>query len=62
MRDASKIALVFLVDRMNTRGFELLDTQFVTPHLARFGAKEIAREDYLRRLKKALRKECSFYP
>ncbi len=62
MRDASKIALVFLVDRMNARGFGLLDTQFVTPHLARFGAKEIAREDYLRRLKKALKKECSFYP
>ena len=62
MRDASKIALVFLVDRMNARGFGLLDTQFVTPHLARFGAKEIAREEYLRRLKKALKRECSFYP
>jgi leucyl/phenylalanyl-tRNA--protein transferase len=61
-RDASKIALVCLVDRLNSRGFELLDTQFVTPHLARFGAKEIRREEYLLRLKKALKKECSFYP
>ena len=62
MRDASKIALVYLVDRLNSRGFDLLDTQFVTPHLARFGAKEIAMEEYLRRLKKALKKECSFFP
>jgi leucyl/phenylalanyl-tRNA--protein transferase len=62
VRDASKIALVYLVDHLNARGFDLLDTQFVTPHLARFGAKEIAREEYLRRLKKALKKECSFIP
>jgi len=62
MRDASKIALVYLVDRLNSRGFDLLDTQFVTPHLARFGAKEIAMEEYLQRLKKALKKECSFFP
>ncbi len=62
VRDASKVALVYLVDRLNDRGFNLLDTQFMTPHLARFGAKEIAREEYLRRLKKALKKECSFYP
>jgi leucyl/phenylalanyl-tRNA---protein transferase len=61
-RDASKVALVHLVDRLNSRGFELLDTQFVTPHLVRFGANEIAREEYLRRLKKALMKECIFYP
>ena len=62
MRDASKVALVFLVGRLREREYELLDTQFTTPHLARFGAKEIPREDYLRRLKKALKKECSFSP
>jgi leucyl/phenylalanyl-tRNA--protein transferase len=62
MRDASKVALVHLVNHLNARGFDLLDTQFVTPHLARFGAKEISREEYLRRLKKALKKECTFYP
>jgi len=62
VRDSSKVALVCLVDRLNARGFELLDTQFVTPHLARLGAKEITRIEYLHRLKKALKKECSFYP
>jgi leucyl/phenylalanyl-tRNA--protein transferase len=60
VRDASKVALVFLVDRLNERGFELLDTQFVTPHLARFGGKEIPRKEYLARLNKALNKKCVF--
>jgi leucyl/phenylalanyl-tRNA--protein transferase len=62
MRDASKVALVYLFDRLRERGYELLDTQFITAHLARFGAKELAREEYLRRLKKALKKECLFAP
>ncbi|MCX6133554.1 MAG: leucyl/phenylalanyl-tRNA--protein transferase [Ignavibacteriales bacterium] len=62
MRDASKVALVSLVDRLREREYELLDTQFVTEHLARFGAKEITRDEYLRRLKKALKQECTFYP
>ena len=61
-RDASKIALVHLVERLRARGFELLDTQFITPHLSRFGAKEIPREEYLQRLKKAIRKKCLFVP
>ena len=60
VRDASKVALVSLVNRLRDRGFELLDTQFITPHLARFGAKEIPREEYLARLKAALRKNCQF--
>lgn len=59
-RDASKVALVGLVDRMNRRGFTLLDTQWVTPHLLQFGAVEIPREDYLRRLHLALQKNCDF--
>lgn len=59
-RNASKVALVHLVERLNDRGFELLDTQFLTPHLARFGAKEIRRKEYLERLKKALKKKCVF--
>lgn len=62
VRDASKVALVSLVNRLRERGYELLDTQFVTEHLARFGAREIARDDYLRRLNKALMKDCTFYP
>jgi leucyl/phenylalanyl-tRNA--protein transferase len=59
-RDASKVALVHLVDRMKARGYELLDTQFLTPHLARFGAREIPRKEYLERLEKALKKNCIF--
>lgn len=52
--DASKVALVTLVAHMRDRGFTLLDIQWVTPHLARFGAIEIPREDYLIRLAEAL--------
>ena len=59
-RDASKAALVFLVKRMNERGFILLDTQWVTPHLAMFGAKEIPRAEYMKRLKKATSMICQF--
>lgn len=59
-RDASKIALVHLVNRLNERGFELLDTQFLTPHLSRFGAKEISRVEYLERLASALKRDCTF--
>jgi leucyl/phenylalanyl-tRNA--protein transferase len=58
--DASKVALVALIDRLARRGFQLLDTQWVTPHLQQFGAIEIPREEYLRRLKAALRKDCAF--
>ena len=54
VRDASKVALVHLVARLRLGGFRLLDTQFVTPHLARFGAAEIARADYKHRLIAAL--------
>lgn len=59
-RDASKVALVHLVDRLRARKFELLDTQFITPHLAQFGTKEISREEYLKRLRSAIRKKRSF--
>jgi leucyl/phenylalanyl-tRNA--protein transferase len=48
--DASKIALVALVERLRAKKFVLLDTQWITPHLAQFGAIEIPREDYLHRL------------
>ena len=49
-RDASKIALVYLVARLKFGGFELLDTQFVTGHLARFGAIEVGRAEFQRLL------------
>ena len=45
-RDASKVALVHLAARLRLGGFRLLDTQFVTPHLAQFGAAEIPRDLY----------------
>jgi len=52
--DASKIALVHLVARLRLGGFRLLDTQFLTPHLARFGGIEIRRARYRRLLAEAL--------
>ncbi len=57
-RDASKVALVHLVDTLRRGGFVLLDTQYLTPHLARFGALEIPRAEYRRRLAAALRIEA----
>jgi leucyl/phenylalanyl-tRNA--protein transferase len=59
-RDASKVALVFLVDRLREREFELLDTQFITAHLARLGAIEISKDEYVDRLKHAIKKKRSF--
>jgi leucyl/phenylalanyl-tRNA--protein transferase len=53
-RDASKVALVHLVNRLRERKFELLDTQATTSHLKRFGAVDIPARDYLVRLRKAL--------
>ena len=52
--DASKVALVALVERLRDRGFVLLDTQWVTPHLAQSGGVEIPRADYLERLATAI--------
>ena len=53
-RDASKVALVHLVNRLKQGGFVLLDTQFITPHLQQFGAVEISRRDYKLRLAHAM--------
>lgn len=61
-RDASKVALAHLVMRMKVGGFRLLDTQFVTPHLARFGAIEVTRADYQKRLAEAIAAPARFYP
>jgi leucyl/phenylalanyl-tRNA--protein transferase len=58
--DASKVALVALVERLRTRGYTLLDIQWVTPHLAQFGAVAIPRRRYLRLLARSLTVECSF--
>jgi leucyl/phenylalanyl-tRNA--protein transferase len=58
--DASKVALVHLVARLRLGGYRLLDTQFLTPHLARFGGIEITRARYRRRLAAALAYRASF--
>ena len=58
--DASKVALVTLVERLRARGYELLDTQATTPHLRRFGCVDIPASEYLKLLDRALEKECSF--
>ncbi|MCF6221400.1 MAG: leucyl/phenylalanyl-tRNA--protein transferase [Robiginitomaculum sp.] len=60
--DASKVALVHLVGRLNTGGFKLLDTQFITPHLLSLGAVEISRNNYQARLRKALELVGEFEP
>lgn len=58
--DASKVALVHLVARLKAGGFRLLDTQFVTDHLANFGALAVSRARYREMLDDAMRKEADF--
>jgi leucyl/phenylalanyl-tRNA--protein transferase len=59
--DASKIALVYLVARLKAGRFTLLDSQFVTDHLARFGARAVPRETYHRDLDRALSRRADFF-
>lgn len=58
--NASKVALVYLVDRLRERQYALLDTQYVNPHLASLGCVEIPKQEYLSLLQQALVKECTF--
>jgi leucyl/phenylalanyl-tRNA---protein transferase len=58
--DASKVALVHLVARLRLGGFSLLDTQFITDHLARFGTVEVPRAEYRRRLAAAVEAPASW--
>jgi leucyl/phenylalanyl-tRNA--protein transferase len=58
--DASKVALAHLVARLRTGGFLLLDAQFLTDHLTQFGAEEISRAEYGRRLAAALAAPADF--
>ena len=60
VRDASKVALSCLVARLRDRGYRLLDVQWVTPHLERFGAVEIPRARYLALLERSMRRTCTF--
>lgn len=59
-RDASKVALAHLVERLRDRGFVLFDVQQVNPHTRSLGAVEIARSEYLRRLREAVRMNVAF--
>lgn len=58
--NASKVALVHLVQRLRQRNFQLLDTQATTPHLTQFGCIEIPARDYLLQLNNAIRLNCQF--
>lgn len=58
--NASKVALAHLVGRLRERGFALFDVQMVTPATAALGAVKVPRDEYLRRLAEAVRRDCSF--
>jgi len=59
--NASKVALVYLVERLNVAGYQLLDTQFITDHLKTMGAIEIPRNEYHALLREAIEIETSFH-
>jgi leucyl/phenylalanyl-tRNA--protein transferase len=58
--DASKVALVALVERLRRGNFLLLDTQWMTPHLEQFGTYLIPKAEYLKLLEQALARKCVF--
>lgn len=60
-RDASKVALIHLAARLRAGGFQILDTQFLTGHLAQFGGLEISRARYRQLLARAIHQDCDFY-
>jgi leucyl/phenylalanyl-tRNA--protein transferase len=60
VRDASKVALAYLVAHLRARGYHLLDIQQLTPHTASLGAIEISRVEYLRRLARAIEAPVTF--
>ncbi|MEI6971837.1 MAG: leucyl/phenylalanyl-tRNA--protein transferase [bacterium] len=58
--NASKVALCHLIQRLAERGFDLFDIQMVTPITGQLGAVQVSRDEYLRRLRRAAGKSCSF--
>lgn len=60
VRDASKVALISLIRHLVARGYELFDVQFTTDHLRQFGAVEVARTEFERRLHRALSRDITF--
>ena len=59
-RDSSKVALIHLVARLIAGRYQLLDTQFLTGHLSQFGAQDIPRAHYRKRLVQALAGDADF--
>ena len=60
VRDASKVALASLLRHLAGRGFELIEVQYLTAHLAQFGTITIPDREYVRRLSHALQRDCPF--
>ncbi len=60
-RDASKVALAYLVARLRTGGYRLLDAQFITEHLKQFGTVELGRDAYRQMLEQALARDGDFF-
>lgn len=60
LADGSKVALVALVERLRNCGFVLLDTQWMTPHLERFGTMLLSKQEYRKRLEAALKLAAEF--
>ena len=58
--NASKIALIFLLAKLNASNFKLFDVQFLTPHLYSMGAKEVSKKKFLHLLNSNIRKENQF--
>ena len=61
-RDASKIALVSMTEKLRSSGYVLFDTQLMTEHLRSMGAIEIPRAEYLERVKRATARAATFTP
>ena len=59
--NASKAALLYLLSHLKSQGFDLFDTQVINPTTEQLGAIEVSREDYLRRLKHAVERHCTFH-
>lgn len=58
--DASKVCFVFLARHLQTKGFQLFDSQYINPHMASLGAVEIPHTEFMQRLHHALQFDCTF--
>jgi leucyl/phenylalanyl-tRNA--protein transferase len=60
--DASKLALLFLIDHLESRGLDWIDIQMLTPHLETLGAKLISRDDFLAKLTATQKRKLTLFP